>query len=42
MTAKQLKTVKDRIQEEIRFYAPDAELVLSGFPVSAQRSSNVR
>jgi Helicase conserved C-terminal domain len=35
MTKKQLKTAKDRIQEEVRLYAPDAELVLSGFPVFA-------
>jgi superfamily II DNA or RNA helicase len=34
MTKKQLETAKDRIQEEVRLYAPDAELVLSGFPAS--------
>jgi hypothetical protein len=33
MTQRQLITVKDRIQEEIRFYVPNAEIVLSGFPV---------
>ena len=33
MTQRQLKTVEDRIQEEIWPYAPDAEVVLSGFPV---------
>jgi hypothetical protein len=32
MTKKQLETAKDRIQEEARLYAPDAELVLCGFP----------
>ncbi len=36
MTEKQLKAVKDRIQEEIRLYAPDAEVILSGFPVFTQ------
>jgi superfamily II DNA or RNA helicase len=40
MTEKQLKTAKNRIQEEVRLYAPNAELVLSGFPVFADGFSN--
>jgi superfamily II DNA or RNA helicase len=33
MTEKQLKVAKDRLKDEIRLYAPDADVVLSGFPV---------
>ena len=33
MTEKQLRAVKDRIQEEIRLYAPDAEVSFAKFPV---------
>jgi predicted nucleotidyltransferase len=36
MTERQLKAVKDKIQEEIRLYAPDADVVLSRFPVVAR------
>lgn len=36
MTEKQLKAVKDRIQEEIRLYAPEADLVFSKFPIVAR------
>jgi hypothetical protein len=36
MTEKQLRAVKDRIQEEIRLYAPDADVVFSEFPVVAR------
>ncbi len=33
MTEKQLRAVKDRIQEEIRLYAPDAEVSLAKFAI---------
>ncbi len=33
MTEKQMKAVKERVQEEIRLYAAGTEVVLSGFPV---------
>ena len=37
MTQRQLQSAKDRIQEEIQFYVPNAEVILGGFPLSAQR-----
>lgn len=33
MTEKQLRAVKDRIQEEIRLYAPDAEVSFAKFAI---------
>jgi len=33
MTEKQMKAVKERIQEEMRLYAAGGEVVLSEFPV---------
>lgn len=36
MSEKQIRAVTDRIQQEIRLYTPDAEVVLSGFRVFNQ------
>jgi superfamily II DNA or RNA helicase len=33
MTEKQMKAIKNRLQNEIRLYAPDAEVVFTRFPV---------
>ena len=38
MTEKQLRAVKDRIQAEIRLYAPDADVVFSKFLVRRGRT----
>ena len=35
MTEKQLEAARERIQDEIRLYVPDATVDLCGFPVSA-------
>jgi hypothetical protein len=40
MTENQMKTVKERIQYEIRLYAPIAVVIFCGFPASAPKLSN--
>ena len=42
MTERQLKTVKDRIQEEIRLYAPDAEVEFLVFPLLQQSEEKIK
>jgi hypothetical protein len=37
MTENQMKTVKERIQYEIRLYAPIAEVIFCGFPASTPK-----
>ncbi len=41
MTEKQMKAVQDRIQEEIRLYAPDAEVVFLAFPALQQSEEKI-
>jgi ATP-dependent helicase IRC3 len=42
MTERQLKTVKDTIQEEIRLYAPNAEVEFLAFPALRQTEGKIQ